>query len=220
MKKYIIFDMDGTLLDTELLMIHCWEKAAEKYGILGVADVCHECIGTNSAETEHIFQKHYGQVFPISEIREEVVSDFKTRVDAGPPLKPFAKEILQYLKSAGFQIAVASSTVSDMVKKELSAVGCLPYFDYIVGGDMASHGKPAPDIFLAACKGLGCNPKETLIIEDSFYGIQAAYAAGAIPLMVPDLIQPSFEIRKLCRGVFADLLEVQKYIEGLCTNYF
>ena len=55
--KACIFDMDGTLLDTELLMIHCWEKAAEKYGILGVVDVCHECIGTSSAETEHIFQK-------------------------------------------------------------------------------------------------------------------------------------------------------------------
>lgn len=214
MGKYIIFDMDGTLLDTELLIIRCWETAAEKYGIPGIVPVCRECIGTTYTKTQEILKSRYGQAFPILDILNEVMSDFNGRIESeGPPQKPFAKELLQYLKSVGFQTAVASSTSSGMVKKELEKVGLLKYFDCIVGGEETVQGKLAPDIFLAACKKLGCSPEDAMVVEDSFYGIQAANLAGTIPLMVPDLIAPTPEIVSLCRGVFRDLSEVKKYIE-------
>ena len=206
--------MDGTLLDTELLIIRCWEKAAEKYGIPDIVSVCHECIGTTFTKTREILKSHYGHTFPILDILNEVMSDFNGRIESeGPPQKPFAKELLQYLKSVGFQTAVASSTRSDTVRKELEKVDLLRYFDHIIGGEMTARSKPAPDIFLAACKKLGCAPHEAIVVEDSFYGIQAAYSAGTVPLMVPDLISPTPEIASLCRGVFTNLAGVKKYIE-------
>ena len=215
MGNYVIFDMDGTLFDTELLMIQCWERAAAKYGIEGVVAVCHECIGTNARETEEIFLRHYGAQFPICAIRDEVVEDFRNTLETvGPPVKPFVRETLHYLKDAGYHLAVASGTVTELVVKELTKVGHLTCFDCVVGGDMAAHGKPAPDIFLAACEQLGCAPKDAVVVEDSFFGIQAAHAAGSAALMVPDLIPPTEEIRALCRGVFADLSGVLDYFRA------
>lgn len=214
MIRHIIFDMDGTLFDTELLTIQCWERAAQTYGIPNVAAVCRECIGKNAEETQRVFDHYYGDRFPILEIRHEVVAELRRILAVeGPSLKPYAEELLRYLKSEGYHMAVASGTVTDLVRSELAAAGFLSYFDCVVGGDMAPCGKPAPDIFLLACEKMGCSPEDTMIVEDSFSGIRAAHTAGAVTLMVPDLIPPTPEICSLCDGVFDDLSGVQEFIK-------
>lgn len=83
----------------------------------------------------------------------------------------------------------------------------------IVTGDMVEHSKPLPDIYLLACEKLGVQPEEAYAIEDSPNGIKSAHAAGMKAVMVPDLIQPDEEIRKLSFRIFEDLSEVQRYME-------
>ena len=214
--KYVIFDMDGILFDTELLMIRCYEEVAEEYGLPGVRNVCRKCIGVNAARTQDIFKEHYGEQFPLLEIREKVVSRFRNTVEtSGVPIKPYAEQLLRYLKASQYTLALASSTAVETVTRELKQAGFYGYFDQVIGGDMVSRSKPAPDIFLAACAGLGCSPEEAYVIEDSVNGLLAAYAAGTMPLAVPDLIALPDDIRPLCTGVFADLSEVLRFFEKM-----
>jgi beta-phosphoglucomutase-like phosphatase (HAD superfamily) len=105
-------------------------------------------------------------------------------------VKPGVRELLEYLKSSSFRTAVASSTYTHIVEKELSDAGILPFFDRIVGGDQVSRSKPNPDIFLRAAEVLDTAPEACLVIEDSYNGIRAAKAAGMRAIMVPDLLQP------------------------------
>ena len=98
-----------------------------------------------------------------------------------------------------------------MVQKELKEGDLLEFFDVVIGGDMVERSKPAPDIFLMACERLGAVPEETYVIEDSYNGIRAASAANMIAIMVPDLVEPTEEIRKLASEIFPSLVEVKEY---------
>jgi len=102
---------------------------------------------------------------------------------------------------------------------ELRDAGLLQYFDVIVGGDMAKASKPAPDVFLLAAEKLQADIKDCIIIEDSFNGVRAARASGATVFMVPDLLEPTDEIRGLTDQVYESLLEVKDYIKTFaCTD--
>ena len=109
-------------------------------------------------------------------------------------------------------MALASSTRTELVRRELKDAGFIKYFSVIIGGDMVSHSKPHPEIFLKAAEVLGAAPGDCYVIEDSFNGIRAAAAAGMHPLMVPDMIQPTEEILALTEMVFPSLNEVTAYL--------
>ena len=86
-------------------------------------------------------------------------------------------------------------------------------FSVVIGGDMIERSKPAPDIFMEACRQLNVLPEDSFIIEDSYNGIRAAHAAGAKAIMVPDLLQPTEEIRELVYSVQDSLVHVRKMLE-------
>ena len=130
-------------------------------------------------------------------------------------MKPGVNELLEFLSENGIKTALASSTKTETVKNQLRDAGILKYFTVVVGGDMVSHSKPNPEIFLQAADKLGVDPAKTYIIEDSFNGIKAAYAAGAKPLMVPDMIEPDEEIEKLCHKIFVNLHEVRDFFASI-----
>ena len=130
-------------------------------------------------------------------------------------MKPGVNELLEFLSENGIKTALASSTKTETVKNQLRDAGILKYFTVVVGGDMVSHSKPNPEIFLQAADKLGVDPAKTYIIEDSFNGIKAAYAAGAKPLMVPDMIEPDEEIEKLCHKIFVNLHEVRAFFASI-----
>ena len=78
---------------------------------------------------------------------------------------------------------------------------------------MVSHSKPHPEIYQKACQLLGAPPTKCYAVEDSPNGIRSAHGAGLTPLMVPDLVEPDEEIRRLCSGRFQNLLEVKAFLE-------
>lgn len=212
--KAVVFDMDGVIFDSERKVVECWKVVAEKYGIKDIEKLCRMCLGTNSAETKRIALEFYGGDFPYDEYKSEASALYFERYSDGRlPMKPYVKELLEYLKSRGLKIALASSTRSAVVLSQLENAGILPYFDKVVCGDMVSHSKPHPEIFLKACEELCVAPESAIAIEDSYNGIRAAHAAGMRPIMVPDMAEPTEEMEKLAEAILPSLNEVIGYLE-------
>lgn len=212
----VIFDMDGTIFDTERLVLDCWERVGERHGIPGIREVFVRCIGTNKARTQEIVFEHYGKDFPYEKFSEESSVLFHEIEDKeGIPVKPGAVELLKYLSESKIPLGLASSTRLAVVTQEMKAAGLYDYFQVVVGGDLLKNSKPAPDIYLMACERMGVWPGNTYAIEDSYNGIRSAHSAGMHPVMVPDLMPATDEMRSLSEAVFEDLFQVKEYFENI-----
>lgn len=214
MIKAVVFDMDGVIFDSETLVIKTWEMVAEKYGFSNVEKVCRKCLGTNAEATRKIFLDFYGEDFPYDKYKKEMSSLFHQYAAGGKlPKKTGVTEILEYLKENDIKTGLATSTRKDVVLKELDEGGILPFFDAVVCGDMVNRSKPEPDIYLEVCRQLQTNPSLCVAVEDSYNGIRAASRAGMRAIMVPDLAEPTEEMKELAECILPSLLEVQKYLE-------
>ena len=211
----VIFDMDGVIFDSENACLKCWKITADKYNLDNIEEVFYKCIGTNNAQTDEIIESAYSEKLGngiSKKFREENSFLFHELYDNGNlPIKPGVVELLDYLKSREMPVGIASSTRKTTVIKELTDAGLIKYFDKIVGGDSVKNSKPNPEIYLLACKEMDVQPSLAYAIEDSYNGIRAAYSAGMHPIMVPDIIAPNDEMKKLSEAIFDDLLEVKKY---------
>lgn len=213
LEEVVIFDMDGVIFDSEKCVVECWKEVAEKYNVPDVEAACMECLGVNRQETREKWLRRYGQDFPYDAYKDEMSALFHSRYDQGRlPLKTGVEELLQALKASQIRTAIASSTRQKIVEQEIKDAGLSRYFDHIVGGDAVERSKPAPDIFLKACGLLEVSPKAAYIIEDSYNGVRAAHAAGANPIMVPDLAAPNEEMREIARAILPTLLDVKQYL--------
>jgi HAD superfamily hydrolase (TIGR01509 family) len=196
--KGVIFDMDGLMLDTEKLLMKFWIKSANDLGydmkpehVLGIRSLA----GKYAAPK---LQKLICEDFDYCAVRNhriELMNDYISK--NGVEKKPGLDKLLNYLKSHGYKIAVATATDKPRAEKYLTSVNVLDYFDVMVCGPMVKNGKPEPDIYLKACEELCLNPKECLALEDSPYGILSAYRAGCCPVMIPDLSQPDVQTQEL-----------------------
>jgi len=173
-------------------------------------DVCHDCIGVNWNRSKEIFEAGYGEDFDFPHYYDLVRARMGTlRFD----LKPYVNEIFAFLKERHIPTALASSTREVSVRRMLDDASLTDHFDAIVCGDMVSHSKPHPEIFLTAAEKLGKSPEDCYVIEDSFNGIRCARNAAMHPIMVPDILQPDDEIRALAEVVLPTLHEVIAYFD-------
>ncbi len=212
----VIFDMDGVIFDSERLVLTCWEKLGEKYRIEGVREVFIPCIGTNEKKTREIVLAHYGEQFPYDEFRKEASRLFHEIADRdGLPVKKGVRELLQYLQEKEVLLGLASSTRLKTVAEELKQAGLYDYFRVVMGGDQLKNSKPEPDIYLMTCEKMGIPPEKGYAVEDSYNGIRAAYRAGMRPIMVPDMLPATEEMRQKSIIVLDDLLQVKEYFEGV-----
>ena len=208
----VIFDMDGVIFDSERLVLECWEKIGAAYHMEGMRETFLPCIGTNSVKTKEIVLERYGKDFPYDEFRREASVLFHSIADQGGlPVKKGVRELLMFLKEHGIPMAVASSTRLEVVTQELKQAGMYEYFSVVMGGDQLKRSKPEPDIYLMTCEKLRVHPADTYAIEDSYNGIRSAYSAGMKPIMVPDMLPPTEEMRDKSIIVLEDLLQVRDW---------
>ena len=213
--KAVVFDMDGVLFDTERVCMESWVAVAERRGMQGMREVFPLCIGRNYTDDELIIKEHYGADFDYPEFRKETSEVFWREIEEqGLPQKKGVKELLEYLKSDGWRIGLASSTKRASILKNLEMAGITEYFTFVIGGEEIEHSKPEPEIYLKACAGLGASPEETYAIEDSYNGIRSASRAGMKPIMVPDMLPPTPEMEEKSFVILQDLLEVRTWLEG------
>lgn len=210
----VIFDMDGIIFDSERLVLDCWERIGEKYGIPDIGEVFMRCIGTNRVRTRQIVDEHYGKTFPYEKFSAESSALFHEVTEKeGLPIKAGVREILTYLREEKIPLGLASSTRIAVVTQELKDAGLYEYFQTVVGGDLLENSKPAPDIYLMTCERMGVLPEKTYAIEDSYNGVRSAYSAGLHSVMVPDMLPATEEMRNLSEAVFKDLFMAKEYFE-------
>ena len=217
--KAVIFDMDGLILDSQRIAIKVWQNAVSFYGYTMSVEENLLLIGRNIADSTEILYSFFGSEFPIEKIRKHARQQFLNYVkENGIPIKSGLIKLLNFLDEKTVSTAVATSTSRDDCIMNLNKCDLTHRFKIIVCGDEVSFGKPEPDLFLKAAGLLQAPPKSCIVLEDSFAGIRAAYAADMIPIMVPDLLEPTDEIKSLAHIVVPSLNEAKLEIEKLLYN--
>lgn len=212
--ELIIFDMDGLMFDTEKISYVAWKEAAALYNYQIDSALFEKTIGTNLINTKKIYGEFFGDRFPFDLISEERVKISEEMIKSnGVPIKKGLYELIQYLNQNKVKMAVATSTSRKRALNLLRLVQLENYFDYILCGDEIENSKPNPEIFLKVAKELKCTPSKCLVLEDSELGVTAAYNAGMVPIMIPDLKEPSTEIQSLIFRRMNNLLDVKLFLE-------
>lgn len=210
--KAVVFDMDGVLFDTERLCMEGWRQVAGQQGIQGMEEISMLCIGLNGGDTKRLVLERLGGDFPYDDFRGKVSDWVWEQIrKKGLPVKEGVRKLLPYLQHSGYKIGLASSTRYASVISHLKEADIIDYFQVIVTGDMIEHSKPQPDIYLLACRKLDVSPEEAYAVEDSPNGIRSAYSAGMKPIMVPDMVEPDEEMRKLSFLICDSLTEVMRF---------
>ena len=210
--KAVIFDMDGLMIDTERLALKAWQLAGVDFGFPINEDIFITMVGRNRRDSDRTLVEVFGSDFPVSAVRKKYRSYLDGWIDQGKmSVKSGLLELLGFLDKISMPRAVATSTEYERAIYKLSLVNLLERFPIVIAGDQIEKGKPAPDIFLAAALQLEVPPKHCLVLEDSDAGIQAAYDAGMISVMVPDMKPPSEKSRAFAHRVFGELGEFHDY---------
>ncbi len=208
----VLLDMDGTLLDTEPSYVAALTAVLDAFGYPDATATCHALIGIPGAECEALLRARYGENFPFTEIIEAFAVRSEEMFQAGLRLKPGTIELLDALQAAGLPFAIVTSTSRPTAERHLTFGGIRARFETLVTCDDVARGKPSPDIYLLAAERLGVRPQACVAIEDSNPGIAAAHAAGAIAIMVPDVVPPTDETRAKCVAVLPDLHTVLRML--------
>jgi HAD superfamily hydrolase (TIGR01509 family) len=208
----VVFDMDGLLFDTETLYQEAIFLAAAESGHEVAPDFFSHTVGLPWAQCRALLLSHFGEAFPVEEFQATWVRHFWVIAETRLALKPGALELLDTLDKLRLPRAIATSSSHRTVERHLITHHLMERFDVIVGHGDYERGKPAPDPFLKAAERLGVEPRLCLALEDSHNGIRSASSAGVMTIMVPDLLEPTEEIRGLCAFVVPDLHEVRRLI--------
>lgn len=212
--KGILFDMDGLILDTEKLYCRFWQEAAR---ILGYPMTMEQALGMRSLNRyagEAKLKSYFGEGISYTEVREKRIELMDAFVEKeGVTTKPGIWELLAFLQEKQIRTAIATSSPIKRTKKYLASVHLENEFDAIVSGYMVEHGKPEPDIYVYAARQLGLKPENCIVLEDSPAGILAAYRAGCMPVMIPDLDEPDEETQKLLFAQAESLVQFREVLE-------
>lgn len=198
MIRAVLFDMDGTVLDTERVYYSAWHRAAKETDYKG--DIDADLLAFSGRNLEG-FYDYYRSVWGNSydptvmlQTRERIVA--QTLEHEGIYPHHGAVECLETLRRMGIVCAVATSSTHSRAEDYLARAGVLSYFDSIQAGDDVTNGKPHPEIFLRAAQAIGIPISDCVVAEDSHNGVRAGYASGARVVMVPDQ-QPCTEALSL-----------------------
>jgi HAD superfamily hydrolase (TIGR01509 family) len=208
----VVFDMDGLLFDTEALYQEAVLVAAAEGGHDVTSGIFIRTTGLPWPQTRSLLLDHFGDGFPADEFVESWVRHFDAIAATRLSLKPGAIELLDTLDDLRLPRAIATSSSHQTVQHHLIAHDLVGRFHAVVGDGDYACGKPAPDPFLKAAEQLGVEPGLCLALEDSHNGVRSASSAGMMTVMVPDLLEPTDEIRGLCTFVARDLHEVRGLI--------
>lgn len=173
----VVFDCDGTLMDTERHWQDARDMTLRAFGLHAAPGFAERAKGLHYTECGQLMADEAGRPELGGELTDELLAGFRTLVAARPTTMPGAPELVAH--AAKFApLAVASNCPADVVETCLSTAGLLPYFDHIVVPDDAVRPKPAPDVYLTAVRLCGADPAQSLAVEDSACGVEAALRAG------------------------------------------
>ncbi len=215
MKKAVIFDMDGLMIDSERVTYNEYVKKLEQLGRYDFTEELYRnCLGKNKQGICQVFIDHYGEDFPMTEVWDDVHVWIDESLRQYVPKKKGLVELLEYLKANNYKTIVATSSGRTRVDEILKNADLTKYFDDTICGDEVTHGKPHPEIFLTACQKLDVKPDEALVLEDSEAGILAAHDGHIDVICVPDMKYPEPQFVEKVTKIVDSLDEVIDYLKA------
>ena len=201
----IVFDNDGLLLDTEEVWTRAESTLFGRYGTSFTMEHKRALLGTSVATSAAKIEEMLGRSGRGMEMMDELHELVMEEALAGVSPRPGALELLNAVRDAGVPVGLASNSSRKFVERVLSVAGLLNgHFDLIVTADDVERPKPAPDLYLAACAGLGAAPERAAALEDSETGVASARAAGLFVVAVPYFPDMAIEDASLQAESLAD----------------
>lgn len=206
----VIFDMDGTLLDTQRISLEAWDYTGELFGLGKMSVHVPNLCGVSKAYGDNYLRERYPDI-DVLEFRR-IAFEYESK-NLVVKYKPGVVEMLEFLKENNIKMAVASGSTPEFIEERLGAIeGAKDWFSELVSSEEVPNGKPEPDVFLEAARRIGADPKDCFVFEDSPNGIIAAHKAGMKCIGIPDIAQFNDEIKKL---LFKELDTMDKAIDVL-----
>lgn len=212
--QLIIFDVDGTLLDSERIWKETLGVVGRTYHMPNLEEsLFPRLIGISGEQEDKIYEEMLDDA-----IRQDFVNqwrkDANARIDAEVPVKKGVNEIFAWVRSQHLKLGVATQTNRQDSVFRLQKMGLWPAIDHLICGDEVHHKKPHPEIYQKMLAHFQCKPSQALVIEDSPIGIEAAFHAGIPVIQVPDQKAPSASDKARTIQICEDLLDVMTYLDS------
>jgi len=212
--KAVLFDLDGTLIDTEKYYQRVWPDAVAHFGYTMTKDMALQLRSLGRPFAPAKFREWFGDDFDYDEVRAYRKGLFENLIkEEGLHLKPGAEEILKWLKANNILISTATATDEERTTRYLEKVGLLGYFDKICCATQVKEGKPAPDIYLYAVEQVGVPKEKCIAVEDAPNGVRSASAAGLRTIYIPDTHDDEEEVRGLYYKKLQSLTELNDMLK-------
>ncbi|MEU1267694.1 HAD family phosphatase [Streptomyces sp. NPDC005799] len=193
----VIFDLDGTLVDSEPNYYEASRRTLAEHGVPGFTWAEHErYVGVSTQETAQLWTREYGLTARADELLAATNRRYLQLARTATRVYPEMREFVELLAAEAVPMAVASGSSPEAIEAILAGTGLDAYLRTVVSADEVPHGKPAPDVFLEAARRLGASPADCVVVEDAAPGAAAAHAAGmrciAVPYLTAQAAAPQF----------------------------
>lgn len=210
----VLFDMDGLVLDSETLYTRFWREAAHS---LGYPMTVEQSLGMRSLGQklgQPYLESLFGPGVDYVTMRSKRIELMDAYIEEhGIAPKAGIYQLMDFLNENHIPAAITSSSPMEAIRTHLERNNLLHRFQQLCSGHDIPNGKPAPDIYLLGAQKLGLDPRNCLALEDSPTGIRSAYAAGCLPVMIPDLDQPREETQQLLYAKADSLADIIHLIQ-------
>ncbi len=206
----VIFDMDGTLYNTEHIYFKCYKQAAAEMGLHFTFELFAQGVGISREEANKFIKQHFGPQTDTDQLERrtyQLVDDYLQR-GGHIPFMPGAKEAVELFYKRGLKLALASSNIRKWVEFYLDTTGLRRYFAMLTTCEDVTVLKPNPEVYLRTAAKLGVDPKQCLVFEDSVAGATAGIRAGMRTCMIPNIKQPDTFIRQHAFKIYTSLEQV------------